>query len=146
MLVCESLKAIMSTITTQPINNASTGLSRSRASRRWTWWIVPKQFDLVTSLLYISVPFLSILVASDSPVHQVSWWQLLLMIMAVVILLSIDRFEYYFYEESTPRNVACMLLVVRIVLIELVAQLDGFRFSPFLYLMIPLLASLYFGI
>ncbi len=119
------------------------------ASRRpWTWWIVPKQFDLVTSLLYISVPLLSIYFANDSNCgcHQLAWWRLTLMVITVVILLSIDRFEYRFYGEMTPHNIAIVLLAARIGLIELVAQLDAFRFSPFLYLIVPLLASLYFGI
>ncbi len=117
-----------------------------RIARRWSWWLVPKQFDLVTSLLYISVPVLSALFVSDRSSLPLSWWQLLLMIVAVVSLLSVDRCEYYFYGEITPHKVAFMLMVVRIVLIELVSQLDEFRFSPFLYLMVPLLVSLSFGI
>lgn len=116
--------------------------------RRWTWWIVPKQFDLVTSLLYISVPLLSLYFASDGNCrcNQLTGWRSLLMITTVIVLLAIDRFEYYFYGERTPRNMAIVLLAARIGLIELVAQLDQFRFSPFLYLIVPLVASLYFGI
>ncbi len=107
---------------------------------------MPKQFDLVTSLLYISVPLLSIYFANDCMCRQIDLLQALLMGATVVLLLSVDRIEYYFYGERTPRNVAIALLIARIGLIELVAQLDQFRFSPFLYLIIPLLASLYFGI
>ena len=131
----------MSTTSIPPTGNTST-----ERARRWTWWIVPKQFDLVTSLLYISVPPLSIYFADDCGCRQIGLWQDLLMGMTVIILLAIDRFEYYFYGERTPRNIAIGLLAARIGLIELVAQLDQFRFSPFLYLIVPLLASLYFGI
>ena len=136
----------MSITDTRSTDKASAGRPGSRAVRRWTWWIGPKQFDLVTSLLYISVPVLSLLFASSDGSSPLSRWQLSLMIVAVVILLSIDRCEYYFYGESTPYTVAFILMVVRIALIELVAQLDGFRFSAFLYLMVPLLVSLSFGI
>lgn len=37
------------------------------------------------------------------------------------------------------------MLALRVLLIEVVAQLDGFHFSPFLYLIIPFLAFQYFG-
>ncbi len=135
----------MSVTNIPSINKASTGQPRARASRRWTWWIAPKQFDLVISLLYISVPLLSLSFASNN-CNCVNWWRSLFLVLAVIFLLCIDRCEYYFYEEKTPRDVACILMVARIVLIELVTQLDGFRFSPFLYLIVPLLVSLYFGI
>ncbi len=131
-------------MSTTPIPSTSSISTSPR--RRWTWWIMPKQFDLVTSLLYISVPLLSIYFADECRCCQIGFWQDLVMGVTVVILLAIDRFEYYFYGERTPRNIAIGLLAARIGLIELVAQLDQFRFSPFLYLIVPFLASLYFGI
>lgn len=113
--------------------------------RGWMWLLVPKPFDLVISLLYISVPLLSILFGSDCSCALPSWWTSPLMIAIMLALLTIDRVEYWLYGETTPLRVAIILMVTRVLLIEAIAQLDGFRFSPFLYLIIPLLFSLYFS-
>ncbi len=121
---------------------------RRERLRRWTWWLVPKPFDLVTTLLYLSVPVLSIFFVGDAncDCQQFPAWRVVLLLLATLVLLSIDRVEYMLYGEETPQKVAIALLLTRIVLIEGVAQLDDLHFSPFLYLIIPLLASLYFGI
>ncbi|GAC1372457.1 MAG: hypothetical protein PVS3B1_29900 [Ktedonobacteraceae bacterium] len=135
----------MSIMNTSPDDNVA-GPRRVGWTRRWTWWIAPKQFDLVSSLLYISMPLLSTYFATENGCRPLTGWQMTLMWLTVLALLSIDRFEYHLYGEQTPRIMAIMLLAVRIVLVELIAQLDSFHFSPFLYLTVPLLASLYFGI
>src|SRR5207244_3944191 len=46
---------------------------------------------------------------------------------------------------SPPVRVAVGLLGLRVVLIEVVAQLDQFSFSPVLYLIVPFYASMYFS-
>jgi signal transduction histidine kinase len=74
-----------------------------------------------------------------------TWWGIALIVCATVALLSIDRVEYWRYGEETPQRMAVFLLITRIALIEVVAQIDYFHLSPFLYLIPPFLASLYFG-
>ena len=133
---------------TPPTTQQTAEQQRHKRVRRWTWWLVPKQFDLVTTLLYISVPLLSIFFAADAACgcEQFPLWRVVLLLLTTVVLLLIDRVEYVLYGETTPHKIAIALLVTRIILIEAVAQLDKLHFSPFLYLIIPLLASLYFGI
>lgn len=70
--------------------------------------------------------------------------------IAILALLSIDRMEYRWYGEETPKQVAGILLGIRILLIEGVVQLERFYFLPLnyadiLYLIPPYLATLSFG-
>lgn len=116
-------------------------------SRRWTWWLIPKPFDVVSTALYISVLGMYFYdIVQDCGCYMLhTWWATALIICATALLLSIDRVEYWFYGEETPPRMAILLLIARIVLIEIVSQIDHFRFSPFLYLILPFLACLYFG-
>jgi signal transduction histidine kinase len=67
------------------------------------------------------------------------------MTVTSVALLAVDRIEYFFYGDETPRRAAIFLLLTRIVFIEVLCWLDQFRFTPFLYLIVIFLACLYFG-
>jgi signal transduction histidine kinase len=139
-------------------------LVRLRRSRRWSLWLVPKPIDLVTSLLYLSIPILffyfnSVVVECSCTLLQhgeahaaaptcpcpFPWLKEALIIAMMLALLAIDRLEYWFYGEATPARVAVILFITRLACIEIAAQLDSFRFSPFLYLVVPFLARLYFG-
>lgn len=116
--------------------------------RRWTWWFIPRPFDVVSSFLYPSVLgmyFYNLLPICGCKIVMRSWPAIVLIVVATVILFCIDRVEYWRYGEETPRKVAICLLITRAILIEIVAQIDRFSFSAFLYLIIPLLACLYFG-
>jgi len=109
------------------------------------WWLAPKPFDLVWSSLYLGVllaHFYNLVNGCDCLSHA----QLTpIILVAIAVLLAIDRVEYRMYGEESPVRVAVVLLCLRTVLIEVVAQLDDFHFSPFLYLIIPFLAFQYFG-
>ena len=70
--------------------------------------------------------------------------------IAILALLTIDRMEYRWCGEETSKQVAGILLVIRILLIEGVVQLERFYFFPLnyadmLYLIPPYLATLSFG-
>jgi len=110
--------------------------------RGWTWVLAPKPFDLVSSSLYIGVLFSDLYFSCDC---NFTWTHVMLIACTILILLSIDRVEYWFYGEDTPAASAAALLLARVILIEYVAQLDNFDLSPFLYLIPPFLAAQYFG-
>jgi signal transduction histidine kinase len=110
--------------------------------RGWAWVLAPKPFDLVSSSLYIGVLLTDLYFSCD---YELTWMGVMLITGAILILLSIDRLEYWFYGEETPAMAAAGLLLARIILIEFVAQLDHFNLSPFLYLIPPFLAVLNFG-
>jgi signal transduction histidine kinase len=116
--------------------------------RRWAWWFIPRPFDVVSSFLYPSVLgmyFYNLLSDCGCKMVMRGGQAIVLIVVATLLLLCIDRVEYWRYGEETPRKVAIALLIARAVLIETVAQIDHFSFSPFLYLILPLLACLYFG-
>jgi signal transduction histidine kinase len=103
---------------------------------------------LVTTAFYLGIPVfygLYTTSAAEGGASGALWWSTGAIIGASLILLSIDRLEYWVYGETTPAGAALLLLASRMVFIEIIAQLDDFKFSPFLYFIPPLMAVLYFG-
>ena len=111
------------------------------------WWLIPRPFDLVSSLMYLGVllPFLYSFIRHSGYIPLISWWQVALMLGSVTLLLGIDRLEFYLYGERAPLRRAVVLLIARIALIEVIGWLDRFQYSPFLYLIVLFLGCLYFG-
>lgn len=113
--------------------------------RGWPWWLIPRSCDLVSSLLYLGVlgAFLYNLAQRNS--YQSRWWEILLMVSSIIVLLTVDRLEYGLFGEEAPARVTVSLLFTRMIFIEAVAWLDHFDLSPFLYLVVPYLAWMSFG-
>ncbi|HMA34086.1 MAG TPA: sensor histidine kinase [Chloroflexia bacterium] len=125
---------------------SATGVTR-QGGRPWSVWLIPKPFDVVTTLLYLGTLLLFFYERLQGLYgHPLVWWQAVLIVAAILALLLVDRVEGWRYGEAVPARVAQLLFVTRLVLIEIVAQLDDFSFSPFLYLLIPFTAALYFGV
>jgi len=118
---------------------------RLRKERGWTWWLIPKPFDLVSSALYLCVMAGFFYTLLYGRVYDIVWWQVSLMVCTTLALLVVDRLEYWRYGEETPTRAAVYFLLARIILIEAVTSLDHLDLSPFLYLIVPFLACLYFG-
>jgi signal transduction histidine kinase len=125
----------------------TTSKSRPYRGRGWTWWLIPKSYDLASSLIYIGVlvPYLSSFATQSGYDPPIALWQAALMIFTTIALLAVDRVEYFLYGDETPTRAAIFLLLTRIVLIEILCWLDQFRYTPFLYLIVLFLACLYFG-
>ncbi len=119
--------------------------AQRRAGRRWR--LFPKPFDVVSTALYLCVlaTYFSNMFSHCNCREIYDWWGIGLIVGATVALLAIDRVEYWYYGEETPGKMAVFWLIARIILIEIVAQIDYFHLSPFLYLIPPFLAALYFG-
>lgn len=121
--------------------------------RRLLWWLAPKPFDWVSSSLYLGILAISFFkLGIRCPcVSQAGVIELTVAItIAILALLSIDRMEYRRYGEDVPKRMACILLIIRILLIEGVVQLERFYLLPLnyadiLYLIPPYLATLSFG-
>src|SRR5260370_28957705 len=113
---------------------------RLRQERGWTWWLIPKTFDLVSSGLYLCVIvgfFYNLLYGRGYPIAS---WQGLLMVCTTLALLSVDRLEYWRYCEETPARAAVYFLLARAILIEAVTSLDHLHLPPFLYLIVTFFA------
>src|SRR5947208_1251736 len=113
-------------------------------------WLFPRPFTAVSTLLYLGILalfFYGRLVEAyraglsrvTGPVSErevsspraaaspVTWhWNEAVAVGAVLALLAIDRVEYRLFGETPRVRVAVGLLGLRVVLIEVVAQLDQF--------------------
>lgn len=117
-------------------------LSKLHARERGKfWWLAPRSFDLVSSALYIAVVVTFFTYGCNC---DFAWWRAISLLINIAVLLFIDRLEYALYAEQTPARIALILLSARIILIGVATFVDDFTFSPFLYLIPPFLAYLYF--
>ncbi len=116
-------------------------LFTERQKRQRLWWLMPKAFDWLSSTFYIGVFIVAFL---PSPASVV-WWHVLLLASVILTLLLIDRLEYWRYGDQVPMRVAVFLFSGRIVLILCAILLEGLNFTPFLFLLPPYLAVVYFG-
>ncbi len=112
-----------------------------RQNRHRFWWLMPKAFDWLSSTFYIGI-FIVAFLPSPSPI---AWWEAPLLAGVVLTLLLIDRLEYWRYGEQVPVRAAVLLFAGRIMLIVCVRLIEGFNFTPFLFLIPPYLAVVYFG-
>lgn len=109
--------------------------------RQRFWWLLPKAFDWLASTFYIGVFIVAFL---PSPASVV-WWRMVLLACVMFTLLLIDRLEYWRYGDQVPTRVAVFLFSGRIALIVCAILLEGLNFTPFLFLLPPYLAVVYFG-
>ena len=112
-----------------------------RQKRHRLWWLMPKAFDWLSSTFYIGVFIVAFLPSPSS----IALWQVPLLASVVLTLLLIDRLEYWRYGEQVPVRVAVQLFIGRLVLIVCAILIEGFDFTPFLFLIPPYLAVVYFG-
>jgi signal transduction histidine kinase len=115
--------------------------SSEKQRRHRLWWLMPKAFDWLSSSLYIGI----FIVAIVPPPPRIAPWQIPLLASVLLALLLIDRLEYWRYGEQVPLRAAVLLFILRIALIQCTIPLEGFNFTPFLYLIPPYLAVVYFG-
>jgi signal transduction histidine kinase len=112
-----------------------------RQERHGLWWLMPKSFDWLSSTFYIGMFIVAVL---PSP-SRIASWQVPLLASVLLTLLIIDRLEYWRYGEQVPVRVAVLLFIGRIVLMVCAILIEGFNFTPFLFLIPPYLAVVYFG-
>jgi signal transduction histidine kinase len=73
------------------------------------------------------------------------WWRLLGISLTITVLLGLERLEYWRFRLHVPIHFATLTFALRVVLIELFAQLDGSDGIYFLYLSLPFSAALLLG-
>src|SRR3989440_4858812 len=112
-----------------------------RQNQHRLWWLMPKAFDWLSSTFYIGIFIVAFL---PFPSH-IAWWKALFLAGVVLTLLLIDRLEYWRYGEQVPLRAAVLLFIGRIVLIVCTILIEGLDFTPFLFLIPPYLAVVYFG-
>lgn len=124
-------------------------VQRKHGGNNYAWWIIPKPFDLVSTVLYLGVVaelFYNLANCISPHCMHMGWRSIVLICVCIVMLLALDRIEYWFYGEETPVTVTVGLLLMRLFLIEAINWSDPFDISAFLELLLPFLASSYFGL
>jgi signal transduction histidine kinase len=104
------------------------------------WWLMPKSSDWLSTSLYLGMFIVAFL-----PQLRLAWWKILLLAGVIFTLLLIDRLEYWQYGEQIPRRMAVLLFSSRILLFACTILIEGLDFTPFLFLILPYLAMVYFG-
>lgn len=112
-----------------------------RRTLHWRDWLAPRSFDAVVLVLYLGV-VVNFLVQHAG---EGASWQALVLVVGTLLLLALDRWEYVAFAEAPPRRLSLLLLALRLALIETIVQIEGFDMSAFLYVLLPLTASLSFG-
>lgn len=113
-----------------------------RQERGWKLWLVPRPFTLVSSAIYLLLIVLTLL--GDCTPCKESLWAIVPLVGVLIALLALDRLDYWLFGEVPPAGAAIVLLAVRFLLIEGVAQFGGIWPAMWLYGLLPYIASLYF--
>jgi signal transduction histidine kinase len=124
-------------------------MQRRQKTQRWLRWLIPRPFYLVSSALYLGV-FLAFLLDVALGWYQQCGCQqgglhLVVMSGAIALFFTLDRLEYRLYGEETPLRAALVLFIIRVLVYEVVAWSDIYRYSLLLTLFLTLLGLWYFG-
>ena len=89
---------------------------------------MPRTIDWGTSLLYIGVilVYFNFYRSGFYPTTLPGWLAGLIIIATLMALLTLDRFEYWRYNDNPPPLTLALLLVARIALIFPASLIDGF--------------------
>lgn len=116
--------------------------------RSWLRWLISKPFDWISTPIYLgtclSLFYEKSFFGLSNPEFQ--WWQIVTVLAAVLLLLALDRYEFWRWGEEIPRQVATGYLLLRVGLIGLISWINPNEITLFMYLIIPFSALVYFGI
>lgn len=130
------------------IDKSPQSVAAKAQNRRQSFsWLISKPFDWISTPMYIGAG-LSVVYDRDFLGEYsvaLQWWQMLLVAIATITLLGIDRYEYHCWGENTPRNAAIVLFLIRFGLVQLISFVNPNEITFFMYLIIPFMALLYFG-
>src|SRR5688500_3721719 len=122
-----------------PTGNQS--IQQLRKERGWRLWLAPRPFTLI-SLVTLIFP---IVLVSGFGLGGGDSSGIALTIGVLIALLALDRIDYWLFGEVPPTGAGIILLTVRFLLVELVAQFGEVGAAIWLYAMLPSIGSIYFG-
>ena len=114
----------------------------------WLSWLMPRPWDYVSTLLTIGVVAVHFFLhLSDvcPTCGRFTLPDLILLVSGAVLLLALDRIEYWRYGEMPPKRIAAGLFLLRTILIIAISIADNFNLSLFLFLFIPFTSFPVFG-
>lgn len=114
----------------------------------WLSWLMPRPWDYVSTLLtlgVVAVHFFLHLSDVCPTCGRFTLPHLTLLVGGAVLLLALDRVEYWRYGETPPKPIAAALFLLRTILIVAISIADNFNLSLFLFLFIPFTSFPVFG-
>lgn len=112
-------------------------------------WLMPRPIDWVTFAIYLGVlaVYGYFCVAGIYQPAVPFWLGAGLIVLTLVILLVIDRLEYWRYQNELSWPRALVFLSIRVVLVFLVSFVDGigWRFNEMVFLLVPSTILLFSG-
>jgi signal transduction histidine kinase len=117
-------------------------------STTWLAWLLPRPWDYVSSLLSIGIVIVNLYLHLADVCAECGGFSapyLTLLIGGTLVLLTLDRVEYWRYGETPPKPIAILFFLLRTSLIILISIADNFNLSLFLYLFIPFTSFPVFG-
>ncbi len=123
-------------MTTESLNN----YSESRKESRPTRWL---GISLYIGVILVNAYYIAFGVGSC--VQDSTWQTVALLILVMFSFWLIDEFEFRRFGSNPPLYAGMALIVLRLVILQFVPFIDCTGFHRFLYLVIPLLAYLYYG-
>jgi signal transduction histidine kinase len=114
----------------------------------WWSWLMPRPWDYVSTLLTIGVVAVHFFLhlGNICPIcGRFMLPDLILLVGGAVLLLTLDRVEYWHYGETPPKRTAAALFLLRTLLIIVISIADNFNLSLFLFLFIPFTSFPVFG-
>ena len=114
----------------------------------WLTRLMPRPWDYVSTLLtlgVVAVHFFLHLSDVCSQCGRFTPLPLTLLVGGALLLLALDRIEYWRYGETPPKQTAALFFLLRTLLIVLISIADNFNLSLFLFLFIPFTSFPVFG-
>ncbi|MEM7028926.1 MAG: hypothetical protein AAF629_04990, partial [Chloroflexota bacterium] len=101
-------------------------------------WLMPRSFDWVCSIIYggMLVIYFTFSRYTECDCVYDGWWAGLLMIVFVGTLFGLDRWEAWRGENATLA-IAVGFLISRLLITTAIAFIDDFKFSSFVFFLIP---------
>ncbi len=107
----------------------------------WQQWLMPRPIDWLAAVLYMGV-----LVVYGyllfSGIYQIAypWLGGTIIVIAILVLITIDRLEYRYFGKQFTWRITISLLLIRMAIIIAASFCDGFGLvggGTFLFLLIP---------
>ena len=92
---------------------------QKESSRHWSGWLISKPFDWISTPLYLGACFSVGSARGFLDIGNLGyqWQQFLLVVVATLMLIVIDRYEAWRWDEEIPLRVATGYFLLRVCLV-----------------------------
>jgi signal transduction histidine kinase len=111
----------------------------------WLSWLMPRPIDWMATLLYLGVlGVYTHLVSTNSISIEYPWLGGTVVVFTVLVLMALDRLEYWRYGEKLSWQISASFLFLRLILIVGASFSDGLGFLPLDTLLVLVILFVFF--